>query len=136
MLKPDYYWYEDTGTAICGINGGEGNIFRGTAHCCPSDEEFKSERIGCYIAETRALINMYNYKLYYEAIPAYKALKHLKNSFEQSYRYNPDSYEARVMRKEYYGAEDEVNMYRTLIKATKKELALYFEERNKYQEKA
>lgn len=136
MLNPDYFWSEDSGTAVCIIDDGEGHYFKGIAFCCPEDEKFKSERVGCYIAESRALINMYNFKLHNEAIPAYKALKHLKNSFEQSYRYNPESYEARVMKKEYYGAEDKVNMYKALIRATKRELAQYLELRKKYQKKA
>ena len=135
MLNPQYFWFEEQGHTMCIIDDGEGNLFKGTAQCHEKDEKFKSERIGEYIAESRALIEMYKYKLHNEAIPAYKALKHLKNSMEQSYRYNPKSFEARVMKKEYFYAKEVVEMYRIALKNTKNELAKYLDKRKEYQEK-
>lgn len=130
-IRPAYDWIEDEGVMICTLQEGK-QEWVGIANCHPLDEEYKSEYAGGMIAESRALINMYNDKLYNDALPRFKALKHLRNSMEQSYRYNPDSFEAKVMRKEYYGAQTDVEILRTLIRATKRQLANYIADREEY----
>ena len=130
-VKPVYDWIEEDGVMICTLREGK-QEWVGIANCHPFDKEYKSEYAGGMIAESRALINMYNDKLYNDALPRFKALKHLRNSMEQSYRYNPDSFEAKVMRKEYYGAQTDVEILRTLIRATKRQLANYISDREKY----
>lgn len=131
-IKTEYFWNETFGVAECIIYRGR-KRYIGRAYCHTVDEEYKSERIGKYIAFTRASIIMYKAILKEEAYPGYLALKHLKSSYEQSYRYNPSSFEARVMKKEYFKAKSDVEELQGLIRDAKKELAEYLELRKSYQ---
>lgn len=75
-----------------------GMTFTGLAHCHPDDLDYASERTGCYIAETRAIIKVLTFQRDYEIKPVLTALKHLYSNMRTSKHYNPKSYEAKMLR--------------------------------------
>ena len=81
----------------------------GQANCHPSDKDMASEKTGMYIAENRAYISyLQNYKTT-QLRPSLKALKHVYSTMCHSKYFNPNSYEAKRLRKEIKNIEQEIN---------------------------
>lgn len=91
-MKTTFDWCESTGTATCTIVYNDVIIQR-TAKCHPEDLDFLSERTGCYIAESRAIIALLQYKKNNELRPKISALRHVKNTIELNKHFNEKSYE-------------------------------------------
>lgn len=97
MGKATYKWDETTGTATCRIPYNHME-FIGTAQCHPEDEDFKSELIGSEIAYSRACIKVLQ-AMKTERRAQLHAFKELYGSIQPSPKFNPDSFEAKMMRK-------------------------------------
>ena len=91
-MKTTFTWDETTGVATCCINY-NGVMIQKEAHCHEEDLDFISERTGCYIAESRAIIALLQYKKNNELRPKISVLKHAKNTIEQSKHFNAKSHD-------------------------------------------
>lgn len=90
-MRYEYSWDSATGIAECRILD-KNNIFTGTAKCHENDQNFLSERTGCYIAECRASIQRLRHIRDNEIKPQIKALKHFYYTLKHKKKYfNPDA---------------------------------------------
>ena len=99
MIRKRFSWNPDNGVAACELIY-KGRAFKGEAHCHLDDYDFQSERTGCFIAECRAELAMLRYRKNCELKPALQALKHTYGLLVQSSKYNPNSYESKVLYKQ------------------------------------
>lgn len=100
MKKQPYYdWDSENGIATCILSDGI-NIFLGTAQCHPDDKDFISEKTGMLIAEERAFIKSLQHYKNNEIKPELKALNQLYYSIKHSKKYNPKSYEAKMLKRQ------------------------------------
>ena len=88
---PTFFWNEELGQATCYYDF-HGQTYGADAFCHPEDTAFKSEKIGCTIAEMRAHINALMQYRDAELRPGLKALKQLYYSINTSKYYNADNY--------------------------------------------
>lgn len=123
--------YDEEGYAVCVIEY-KHMQFCGDAVCHPDDEDFKSERVGSFIAEQRADLSMLRYKRDVELRPAIQTLEHLMDSFKRSSKHNKDSYESRMMRKELYRLKNELAAVTNTIANIKLELRAYIHSKEKF----
>lgn len=131
MLKNEsvkYEWDPDAGRAMCIINDGK-RTYVGAAWCDPQDLDMMSEKTGCFIAETRALINYWK-TLRNEQRIILKAYKDIYNSISQSNKYNPNSYEAKQLNKYIWLTEQDLNFYRNEIKALNQTLTKFIADKD------
>lgn len=121
-------WNENLGMAQCIINDTSNGVTLegyGRAVCCDEDEKYKSKITGYYIAESRARINIMCKKRDYELKPAIMALEHVLATMEHSAKYNPDSYEAKRIKKELKNLKNDLHIVRSIIKDEKEALKTY-----------
>lgn len=97
-MKRFFEYDEDTGHATCELHDNDYFAY-GFAQCHAQDEPYKSELTGCCIAEARALIDLKRMKRD-DIKQQLKALNHLQNTFSTSKKYNPRSYEARMLKRQ------------------------------------
>ena len=69
----------DNGQTLCVIEYKD-HYFIGQAHCHPDDEDFMSEKTGCFIAESRAHQKYLKFVKNCEILPKLEALNHLKST--------------------------------------------------------
>ena len=100
----------ENGKAICTIKY-KNKKFYGEAQCHPEDKDFESERVGLHIADIRADMSMLRYIRDVELIPTYNALNHLCNSFKNGAKYDENSNEAKLVRKELAHLQLELTVY-------------------------
>lgn len=96
MNTPKFKWYGEIGKAICQLHTKYG-VFGGTASCHPDDKDMMSEKVGCEIAYSRAAINSLKYERDCIIKPSLKALRQLYFSMKHSKKFNPKSYEAKML---------------------------------------
>ena len=97
-MKEPIFKYKD-GHATCETRDSLGRVFKGEAWCAEEDKQFESQIMGGTIAEMRARI---------EAARTYRddlkiklsALKQYYYSIKQSKRFNPDSYEVKMLHRQ------------------------------------
>ena len=99
MNTPKFEWYEEDRQAICKLHTKYG-IFTGIASCHPDDEDMMSEKVGCEIAYSRAAIESLKYERDNVIKPSLKALKQLYYSMNRSKRFNPKSYEYKMLKRQ------------------------------------
>lgn len=99
MNKPKFEWYEEDRQAICTLHTKYG-VFKGIASCHPDDEDMMSEKVGCEIAYSRAAIASLKYERDYVIKPSLKALKQLYYSMNRSKKFNPKSYEYKMLKRQ------------------------------------
>lgn len=96
--EPIFNWDEETGIASCILSDGE-KVYTGFAHCHPDDEDMKGQKTGCEIAFRRAKINaLRGYRD--ELKTQLKALNQLFYSINKSKKFNPKSYENRMLQRQ------------------------------------
>lgn len=93
----------------------KGQEFTGHTRCLPEDEDFWSENVGCFIAETRAIIKQLKYAKK-QLIPGLKALEDFEKTLKCCKNYDPDSFEAKRLRKEIYLQKRKINEINSTIK--------------------
>ena len=96
MNKPKFEWYEEDRQAICTLRTKYG-VFKGIASCHPDDEDMMSEKVGCEIAYSRAAIESLKYERDCIIKPSLKSLRQLYFSMKHSKKFNPKSYEAKML---------------------------------------
>ena len=126
-------WNEELGMAQCVINDTSNGVMLvgyGRAVCCDEDEKYKSKITGYYIAETRARIDIMCKKRDYELRPAIMALEHVLATMEHSTKYDPNSYEAKRIRKELKNLKNDLHIVRSIITDEKNALKTYLEQKD------
>lgn len=97
--RPIFHYDKETGCSTCVIETKYGK-FSGTACCHPDDMDMASEKVGCEIAYGRAAIDSLKYERDNVIKPSLKALKQLYYSMNRSKRFNPKSYEYKMLRRQ------------------------------------
>lgn len=108
-----------------------GNSFDGTAICHDEDKDFESERVGLTIAEARANIKVLRHMRDCEVKPQLKILNHLLSNMKTSKYYNPNSYEAKMLRSQIHAIEKELATISNAIADEQKFIKDYIEGKDK-----
>ena len=98
-IKPIFHYDKETGCSTCIIETKYGK-FSGTACCHPDDMDMASEKVGCEIAYSRAAIDSLKYERDNVIKPSLKALKQLYYSMNRSKKFNPKSYEYKMLKRQ------------------------------------
>jgi hypothetical protein len=99
MGQPIFDYNETTATATCCLEF-DNQVFIGTAQAHPDDMDMASEKVGCEIAYSRAAIDSLKYERDNVIKPSLKALKQLYYSMNRSKRFNPKSYEYKMLKRQ------------------------------------
>lgn len=129
---------EPDGTSFCQNTSGDtwcylrykGQEFTGHTRCLPEDENFWSENVGCFIAETRAIIKQLKHAKK-QLIPGLKALEDFEKTLKCCKNYDPDSFEAKRLRKEIYLQKRKINEINSAIKDEQDYLTQYIKGKEK-----
>lgn len=130
MESITFDYNKNTGYAYCEIKY-DNMIFTGNAKCLPEDEDFESERTGCFIAEVKANVK----KLKYIRKNLRKELKGLTNfqkRLECCKNYNENSFEAKRLRKEIYIYQEQIEALSSAIEDEEKYLVKYVNEKEAF----
>ena len=117
-IKPIFNYDKETGCSTCVIETKYGK-FSGTACCHPDDMDMASEKVGCEIAYSRAAIDSLKYERDNIIKPSLKALKQLYYSMRHSKKFNPKSYENKMLKRQIENWEMDLNNINTMIKSEK-----------------
>ena len=98
-IKPIFHYDKETGCSTC-IIGTKYGKFSGTACCHPDDMDMASEKVGCEIAYSHAAIDSLKYERDNIIKPSLKALKQLYYSMNRSKKFNPKSYEYKMLKRQ------------------------------------
>lgn len=116
--------------STCTIIDGS-HTFVGEAICHEEDMDMVSERTGLFIAEGRAIIKRYQHIKNNELKPAIAALKHLQNCMEQSKKFNKNSYENYMLRRQIRIKEEELAVIELEIATEQQYLKEYIAQKTK-----
>ena len=128
-MKKLFSW--DAGHASCTAYY-KNKAFIGEANCHPDDADFESERVGLYIAETRADIEILRYMRDAELKPAIDALNHIVDSFKRSTYHKPDSYESSLVRRQLHRLETELAAVNNELTTLRLNLRAYINSKEKF----
>lgn len=124
--------YED-GITMCTIKDKD-KQYRGLAICHPDDKEFESERVGCAIAEQRAIIAALTSIRDNEIKPQYKVIKHLYTNISSSKKHDAKNYESKMLKRAFYMLKKELEEIEQTIKGMKTNLRVYIKARDEKNE--
>lgn len=106
--EPVYIWDEDTRKATCIIEDEQGRKFIGEAIAHEADIDFTSEKTGMTIAVSRAAVK-YLQSVKRDVIkPQLAALNQLYYSMKHSKKFNPKSYENRMLQRQIQIKKDDL----------------------------
>ena len=131
-MKPTYTFDPYSGITTCTLRDKSNNVVTGMARLHPL-ESFESQRVGEYIATTRAEIKYYKLIRRQEILPKMNALKHLYACIANtnSKKYNKDSEEAQLVWRQYWIAHAEYQALGDMIESLEMALREYIKSRNK-----
>lgn len=129
MTKNIEYQYNE-GSAVCTMTY-KGQKFVGCANCHPDDVDMESERVGMTIAEVRAVIRVITFIRDFEIKPQLKILNHLYGNMRRSHYYNPESYEAKMLRSQIRVIERELAAINNQLADERKFLKDYIDGKDK-----
>lgn len=133
-FKPVFEWDEDTATAFCVFKDKITNKeYTGMAVCHPDDMDMCSKKTGQEIALIRATIEVYK-GLRDEYIIEEKALKQLYFSINKSKKFNPDSYETKMLLHQIQIKSEGIEYAKEMIKEHQKNLKAYLDSKNIFYE--
>ena len=119
----------DNGQALCIIEYKD-HFFVGQAHCHPDDEDFMSEKTGCFIAESRAHQKYLKFVKNCEILPKLEALNHLKSTLAVQESDTPN-YFSRRLNSEIKNLEEDLIMCKRAIDNEQQYLHGYIKEKDK-----
>lgn len=126
--EPNYDYTNGNAVYIIEYNGYR---FVGEATCHPDDLDFESERVGLTLAESRANIKVLRHIRDCEVKPQLKILNHLYGNMRTSKYYNPNSYEAKMLRNQIRAIEKELVIINNGIADEQKFIKDYIEGKDK-----
>lgn len=104
-------------------------VFMAKSRLHEDDREFASEYIGCRFAEIKANIKAYK-KHKQDLQLRQQELKYFKTVLEQTKGYNPDSIEARKLRKRIHILSEEIKAVQTTIDELNEDLQIEIQQRD------
>lgn len=132
--EPIFQWDKDYGSALCILTEGN-NSFVGYANCHPDDEDMMSEKTGLTIALYRAEIKFYQHIKNNEIKPQLKALKQVYYAMNRSKKFNPNSYENKMLQRQIHQLEIDLDTIKDLLDNKKETLRDYINEKEKLYQK-
>lgn len=126
--KVEFEWEEKFGVTKCTID----DKFTGTAICNFIDYDMKNRKVGEEIAYNRALIKYLKYDKNNRIIPSLKAVRQVYYSMNQSKKFNSDSYEAKMLRRQIENWEYELSLTIDAIETTEDYIRLYIKHKDEY----
>ena len=131
--EPIFSWEEERGIASCILSDGE-KIYTGFAQCHPDDEDMKGQKTGCEIAFRRARINAL--RGYRDELKIKLAvLNQLYHSMDMSHRFNPKSYENKMLQRQIRMTNFDLDTTKEMIATEKQNLNTYIKEKDDFYRK-
>lgn len=132
--EPMFYWDPENHIATC-ILESEGKTYCGIAACHPDDFDFESEKVGCNIAYSRAVIQVMQDRIANNLKPRYAGLHQLYYSMNRSKYFDPESYPIRRLVKQMEDIEDEISALKESVKTLKDETRKYIADKEAFYQK-
>lgn len=132
-------WNDELGMAQCVVTDISNGVILtgyGKAICHDDDIKWKSQVTGEYIALTRANIDILRKKRDYELKPSIMAIEHIISTMINSKKYNPDSYEAKRIKKELKNLKEDLSIINTIICDEQASLKTYLDTKEELHLKA
>lgn len=129
----EFIYDEENGTTCCKMEY-DGQEFYATAVCAPEDMDVISKKVGQEIAFHRAIIKILQYekmRLKHE----HDGLKSLYYSIKHSKKFNPKSYEAKMLKHQMHMRENDIDQLKVDIKTTKQYIKNYIEQKDTFHDR-
>lgn len=125
MTEPSVIWDAENNIATCTLIDDQGRKFVGTAKCHPDDLDFSNELTGGVIASHRAMIK-YLRSIKRDILqPELRALKQLYYSMNQSKKFNPNSYENKMLQRQIHIKEEDLATIEEELVSLQQKLKLF-----------
>ena len=136
QVNPIFSWDEETGIASCILyNKANNKTYLGIAQCHTDDFDMMNEKTGCNIAFLRAKIKAFQSYKNDELTPALSALKQLYFSMNRSKKFNPNSYETKMLLNQIKIKEEDISEVKSIINNLKKDLKDMIDEKESFYQK-
>ena len=133
--KTKIEWFEEPGLALCTITDSYDRTYHAEAFCHSNDQDMKSEKTGCEIANRRAEIMVLKGYVKNELKPRLRALKQLYYSMNRSKYFNEKSYENKMLQKQIHVIKNELDTTNQIIAELEYDLSRYLDEKDKFYKK-
>lgn len=131
--EPLFAWDSENGTASCILTDGN-RQYIGVAFCHEDDRDMMSEKTGYEIAFRRAKIDVW--RAYREEVKSsLKALKNFYYSINSSSKYNADSYEAKMLKRQISLREKDLKFAKEIIVQERADLHRFITEKEAFYQK-
>lgn len=131
MIEPTFEWVEELGQTTCVIEDKQGHIFIGTATCHDDDQDMKSRRTGEEIAYRRARIEQMRY-IRENVKLELQTLNQLYYSMKHSTRFNPNSYENKMLQRQIRGKTFDLDTIKEMLATERENLKNMLQEKDKF----
>lgn len=122
-MKYIHNWDEESKCATCIIQD-KNQTFYGLATCHPDDEDMMNKNTGLEIATRRAEIKYYKFQRNTLKIKL-SSLNQLYNSIKNSQKFNPKSYESRMLKRQIFILNSELDIIKEIIANLQENLTTY-----------
>lgn len=122
-MKYIHNWDEESKCATCIIQD-KNQTFYGLATCHPDDEDMMNQNTGLEIATRRAEIKYFKYQRNILKIKL-NTLHQVYNSMKDSKKFNSKSYESRMLRKQIFILNSELDVVKEIIANLQENLTTY-----------
>lgn len=131
--EPLFAWDNENGTASCILTDGN-KQYIGVAFCHEDDRDMMSEKTGSEIAFRRAKIDVL--RAYREEVKSsLKALRNFYYSINSSNKYNKDSYEAKMLKRQITLREKDLKFAKELIAQERSDLHKFITDKDEFYKK-
>ncbi len=132
--KPEFTWNEETGVATCTIF--DANVsYVGVSYCHPTDRDMMSPKTGQNLAYMRAQVKALQAHKNNEIKPALNALKQLYYSMKHCGKFNPESYENKMLQRQIAMQEDDLKITKDMIHNIQLEMKHMIDEKDDFYKK-
>lgn len=131
LIEPIFEYNEETCSALCVLSDGI-NTYIGTAQCHDEDRDMASEKTGYEIAFKRAKIEYFKSVKKNEILPALKALKQVYYTMKHSKKFNPKSYENKMLWRQIRSYEFDLDIINEMLTKERQSLNQYIQEKDKF----
>lgn len=126
--QPEFIWDDLNKVALCVIYDGQ-NTYYGQARCHEKDMDMCSEKTGCEIAFRRARIKYLQY--YRDTLKTQiKALNQLYYSMKHSKKFNPKSYENKMLQRQIRLTNLDLDTVKEMLTTEQQELKAYLDKKD------
>ena len=129
-IEPLIEYDEELGISTC-LLFYENQSFYGMAQCNEKDKDFQNKMTGEHIAYERAMIQALQFEKNNIIKPKINALKQLYYSMNKSKKFNPKSYEAKMLYRQIKNQTEDLVVVNDLIQTKQKALRDYINLKDK-----